>query len=229
VDPSPAERRSTCTRAPRFAAHIVVTALALGAAGCAATGSIRGTLAILPPPERADSTMIARGASATDLASVTNAVVFVVRDRESKPRPGRWWNRERMRQTPTGFEPRVIAIAAGTTVQFENRDSIYHNIMSVTPAKRYDSGLYAPGQRCRILFDRPGVVSVFCELHPGEAGFVVVRSDRLFARPDAFGEFRLPRLAAGTYTVKAWHPTCGETSQRVRVPRKGRTIVRLAL
>ena len=224
-DPGPAERCSTSPGAPRFAAQLVATALALGAAGCAITGSICGTLAISPPTMGADSAMVARGAS--DLASVTNAVVFVVRDRESKPQPARWWKRGRMRQTTAGFEPCVIAVPAGTTVRFENRDSIYHNVFSVAGAKRFDTGFYAPGQRRRVLFDRPGVVNIFCELHAEAAGFVVVRPDRLFARPDAHGEFRLPRLAEGTYTVKAWHPIYGETSQRVKVPHKARTIVRL--
>jgi hypothetical protein len=80
-----------------------------------------------------------------------------------------------------------------------------------------------------VLFDRPGVVNFFCELHPQAVGFVLVRPDRLFARPNALGEFRLPRLAEGTYTIKAWHPIYGETSQRVSVPRRARTIVRLTL
>jgi plastocyanin len=229
MDPSPAEANSTGPRAQRFAARLVAIALALGAAGCATTGSIRGTLAIAPPTGRPDSAMVAHGAAGTDLASVTNAVVFVVRDPEAKPAPGRWWKRARMGETPSGFEPSVIAIPAGTTVKFENRDSIYHGAFSVATAKRFNTGLYAPGQKRPVRFDRPGLVNLYCELHPEALGFIVVRPDRLFARPNASGEFRLPRLAEGTYTVKAWHPIYGETSQRVLVPRKGHTIVRLAL
>jgi hypothetical protein len=78
-----------------------------------------------------------------------------------------------------------------------------------------------------VLFDRPGVVSILCEIHSEAPGFVVVCQDHLFARPDARGEFRLPRLAAGTYTVKAWHPLYGEASQHVTVRRGAVAMVRL--
>ena len=229
MDPGPAGRSSARPRATLFAARLVVPLLALGAAGCAATGSIRGTLAIAPSTARADSVIVAHDISGADLASVTNAVVFVVRDSEKKRGPGRWWERARVRETPSGFEPCVIAIPAGATVTFENRDSIYHDAFSVATAKRFNTGLRAPRQQRRVVFDRPGVVNFFCELHPQAVGFIVVRPDRLFARPNASGEFRLPRLAEGTYTIKAWHPIYGETSQRVSVPRKARTIVRLTL
>lgn len=218
--------RKTGFPAAGFAA---ATVLALGALGCATTGSIRGTLALPPPTEQAHRASVVRGASGADFAGVTNAVVYVVRDGDSKPRPDRWWNRHRMRQTPAGFEPRVIAVPVGAAVQFENRDSVYHNVFSVNAVKRFDTGLYASGHKRRVQFDRAGVVNVFCELHPHAAGFVVVCPDRLIARPNARGEFRLSRLAEGTYKVKVWHPTCGETSRRVKVTRRTRTIVRLAL
>lgn len=227
--PRPAERHSASRVALCCALRLAATVLVLGAVGCATTGSIRGTLATPPPAAGAAGALVARGAPGVDLASVTNAVVFVVRNRESGPRSARWWKRGRMLQSPAGFEPQVIAVPAGTTVRFENRDSIYHSAFSVATAKRFDTGLYAPGQGRRVLFDCPGVVNVFCELHLEAAGFVVVRPDRLFARPNALGEFRLPRLAEGMYTVKVWHPIYGETSQRVNVSRGARTIVHLAL
>jgi len=173
--------------------------------------------------------MAAHDTLGASLASVTNAVVFVVRDPESKSARGRWRERVHVCETSSGFEPRVIAIPVGATVTFENCDSIYHNAFSTAPAKRFNTGLCAPRQQRQVMFDEPGLVNFFCELHREGVGFVLVRPDRLFARPNALGQFRLPRLPAGTYTFKAWHPIYGETSQRVSVARKARTIVRLAL
>ena len=228
MGPSSGERRSTRLRVRRAATHFVASLLVLASAGCATTGSIRGTLAIPPSATPADSEQVARGAPGASLASVTNAVVYIERSCKSKPRRDHWWNRGHMRQTHNGFEPLVIAVPVGTTVQFDNRDSVYHNVFSVNAPKRFDTGLYAGGQKRRVRFDRPGALSVFCELHPQATGFIVVCPGRLFARPNARGEFRLPRLAEGTYTVKAWHPIYGDTSRQVKVARKTRTTLRLA-
>ena len=134
----------------------------------------------------------------------------------------------RVHQTPSGFDPYVIAIPTGTTVEFENRDRVYHNAFSVAKAKRFDTGLYAPRQKRPVLFTSPGVVNVYCELHPLSAGYVVVLPNRFYARPNSRGGFRLAPLAEGTYTVKAWHPVYGETSTRVKVPNKGSATVSLA-
>ena len=229
MDPSLAQGSSTHPRARRFSARLVVAALAFGAAGCAATGSIRGILSIAPPAGRADSAIVARDTTGAHFASITNAVVYLERDAEAKPGLGRRQECALVRETRSGFEPRVIAIRAGTTVTFENRDTIYHDAFSVATAKRFNTGLCAPRQQRQVVFDRAGIVDVFCEIHPHAVGFVLVRPDRLFARPNASGEFHLPRLAGGTYTIKVWHPIYGETSQRVSVPRKARTIVRLTL
>lgn len=228
MGPNPAERRSTTPGTLRFASRLVAIVLILGAGGCATTGSIQGTLTVPRSNVSGAKAKAARSAPTINHATIRDAVAFVVDDRGTKPPPTGPSRRQRMRQTSAGFEPSVIAVPAGTTVEFENRDRIYHNAFSVAKAKRFDTGLYAPGQRRPVLFARPGVVNVYCELHPRSAGFVVVLPNRLYARPNAQGEFRLPPLAEGTYTVKAWHPIYGETSKRVKVPRKGNAIVRLA-
>jgi plastocyanin len=114
------------------------------------------------------------------------------------------------------FAPRVLAVTAGTVVEFKNGDRVFHNAFSLSPAKRFDLGKLGPGQAREVTFDRPGLVSLFCELHPASAGFVVVVPGA-FARADSAGSFTLPPLPPGAYVVKAWHPRWGERRARVHL------------
>lgn len=115
------------------------------------------------------------------------------------------------------FVPGVLAITAGTTVEFRNRDRTYHNTFSVSPARRFDVGKYGPGKTRSVRFDQPGVVNLFCDLHPESAGFIIVLSNAAYTHADPSGAFTLPPLPAGSYVVHAWNPRLGETSRRVRL------------
>jgi hypothetical protein len=121
----------------------------------------------------------------------------------------------------------VIVVAVGQAVEFENRDSIYHNVFSVSPTKRFDVGKIPPGGNRRVTFDRPGVLGLYCDLHPEEAGFVMVLPSPAWARPDRAGNFVLPPLPAGEYTVTTWHPTLGERRRKVALPGQGGATVEL--
>jgi plastocyanin len=151
----------------------------------------------------------------------------------AKPKPGTTPTRapeepERMCQTASGFRPRIVAIPAGSMVEFDNCDSIYHSVFSLAKAKHFDTGLFAPGKAKPVRFDQPGVVDVYCQLHSHVVGTVVIVPNRHFARPNAKGEFRLPPLKEGTYVVKVWHPRFGETTQTLQVARDGSGAVSLA-
>ena len=78
-----------------------------------------------------------------------------------------------------------------------------------------------------MRFDKPGLVQVFCDIHPSMACFILVLPNRAFARPDDSGAYALPRLPAGTYTLKLWHPDFGEVSRTVKVPATGEVTVDL--
>lgn len=178
----------------------------------ARAGAIRGELAAASPTT---------GAKATP-ASFEDAVVWV----DSLPQgtlrhfAGRYRD-VRIVQRARQFSPRVTVIAAGTAVRFINRDEVYHNVFSVSPAKRFDVGKIKPRAGERIVFDRPGLVNLFCDIHPEMAAYVVVLPHRAFTRPDAKGRFALPALPAGRYRVRAWHPLLGEATRMVDVPRYG--------
>ena len=135
--------------------------------------------------------------------------------RPAEPRPAR------IVQQNQRFIPRVLAIAAGTQVEFENRDRVYHNAFSVSSAKHFDLGKYPPGQIDTVLFERPGVVNLHCDIHPEMLGFVVVTPNHAIVRPDSLGAFTLPKLPPGNYTLHAWNPKRPEFKQAFEVPKRG--------
>lgn len=129
--------------------------------------------------------------------------------------------RPQLVQRNQAFEPHVLAIAAGTEVDFPNRDPIYHNVFSLSPISRFDLGKYPKGQSRTVTFRRAGIARVFCDIHSNMEAYVVVVPNRAFARPDASGAFRLPELPAGNYVLVLWHPDFGEHRTTVTVPADG--------
>jgi plastocyanin len=103
------------------------------------------------------------------------------------------------------FVPYVLAITAGTTVDFRNSDDTYHNVFSFSKPKRFDLGRYAKGQSKAVRFDRPGVVRVFCDIHSHMSSFILVFAHRFFATTDPEGRYRIGGIPPGTYTVVAWN------------------------
>jgi len=114
-------------------------------------------------------------------------------------------------------------VRVGTKVEFPNQDRMYHNVFSVSPVKRFDLGKYSRGHSKAVTFDRPGVVNVFCDIHSDMAAFVYVLPHHVFAQPAANGEFSLPDLPPGTYSLKVWHPDFGERIREIKVP-EGRDL-----
>jgi plastocyanin len=197
--------------------------------GCATTGAIRGTLRLPSPPALASIADSARSGVPSPAAErATDAVIYLeeVPPRVAKrPEPG--IAAANIAQIDHSFVPRVLPVAVGTTVRFENRDRVYHNVFSVSPAKRFDIGKYAPSQMRQVTFDTPGVVELFCDIDPSMAGFVFVVPHQIFTRPDASGAFALPKLPRGNYILKAWHPSLGRLSRKVEMPKKGDLVVTL--
>ena len=120
-------------------------------------------------------------------------------------------------------------VGPGTTVRFENRGRTWHNVFSISPTKPFDVGKYAPRQSREVVFDRPGVVPLLCELDPDESGFVFVAPNHAFARPDRAGAFVLAGIPGGEYRLVVWHPGFGRLERDVTVPRRGGVTVALRL
>ena len=103
------------------------------------------------------------------------------------------------------FVPHVTVVQTGTPVVFPNRDPIQHHVYSFSPAKPFEIRLYT-GTSPEIVLDRPGIVTLGCNIHDWMIGYVVVVPTPHFARTDASGGARLRELPAGSYEVHAFHP-----------------------
>jgi plastocyanin len=104
------------------------------------------------------------------------------------------------------FVPALLPIEVGTRVQFPNLDNTYHNIFSYSPTKRFDLGRYRPEERPipSVLFDKPGLVTLRCDIHEHMRGLILVLNTPYFVMTNTAGHFRLDKLPAGHYTLKAW-------------------------
>jgi plastocyanin len=104
------------------------------------------------------------------------------------------------------FVPALLPVTAGTKVEFPNLDDTYHNIFSYSPAKRFDLGRYRPDERPipTQVFDKPGLVTLRCDIHEHMRGLILVLNTPYFVMTDTDGRFRLSGLPAGHYTLKAW-------------------------
>jgi plastocyanin len=122
-----------------------------------------------------------------------------------------------MEQQNRRFAPDLVVIGAGSAVSFPNFDPIFHNVFSLSKPKTFDLGNYPRGQTRMVTFPKPGIVSVYCHLHPNMAGTVVVTPNQWAARVDASGQFVLADVPPGKYSVVAWHKTGGTFRKTIQV------------
>lgn len=127
----------------------------------------------------------------------------------------------RLDQRNKTFVPHVLAIVAGTTVEFPNSDHTYHNVFSLSKTKSFDLGRYAAGHSKTVRFDRPGIVRVFCDIHSHMSAFILVFAHRYFAVTDEDGRYRIEGIPPGSYTVMTWNESAPLDAQRIQVPDAG--------
>ena len=130
-----------------------------------------------------------------------------------RPAPGK----PQLRQINQAFEPHVLGVPVGTTVDFPNGDLVYHNVFSYSKTRKFDLGYYGKGKSKQVTFDRPGVVQVFCDIHSTMSAYVLVVDSPFVTQPDEAGRYTLPDLPAGNYTLRVWHPDLGDRSTTVTV------------
>ena len=104
------------------------------------------------------------------------------------------------------FVPHVLPVAVGTSVHFPNNDNIRHHVYSFSPAKSFELPLYSGTPAAPVLFDKPGVVVVGCNIHDWMVGYIYVSESSYFAKTGADGAAVLGGLPAGEYSVRVWHP-----------------------
>jgi plastocyanin len=208
-----------------------ILTIALAAMGVLSAGEIDGRVRItkalsrkrISLPQVYERTVAIPAATALDDGSLDaeldRVVVYLEGDDQSEPR------RAVMNQIRRRFEPEVIAVPAGSTVEFPNNDPIFHNVFSFSKAKQFDLGNYSNGKSRAVTFEHPGIVLLHCHLHPNMSGAVLVTPNGHYARPGKSGEFSLNGVPAGSYTLVAWHKSSGAFRRRVKVSAGGKTSV----
>ena len=122
------------------------------------------------------------------------------------------------------FVPRVLPVLVGTTVDFPNNDPVYHNVFSVSPAKKFDLGLYPQGETRSATFDGAGVVEIGCNVHHEMEAYVVVKDHPFFTVPNRRGIGMLDDVPLGSYTLSVWHPKLGTLSRPFTLERDGEVL-----
>jgi len=119
------------------------------------------------------------------------------------------------------FNPHVIVVQQGTTVDFLNSDNVQHNVFwpSVGGDKKagHNLGTWPKGEKRSYKFDHPGAVSLLCNVHPEMAGYLVVSPTPYFAETDASGAYSIKDVPDGSYNVVAWHEGAKQQSKPVTV------------
>lgn len=186
-------------------------AVLLLAAAAADAGTVRGRLEVSEKGGR-------------KAADVADAVVWV-EGPAVRPRPAS----ATVVMKDKAFVPRVVVVPVGGSVAFPNQDPIFHNVFSVSGENRFDLDLYKKPRSGAWTFRQPGLVRVFCNIHPQMSAYVLVRDNPFWARPAADGSFEIAGVPAGDWVLKAWHERSGESARPVSVPEDGALDVALGL
>lgn len=117
-----------------------------------------------------------------------------------------------MRQKNKMFSPHILAVAAGTYVDFPNDDPIFHNAFSSYNGQLFDLGLYAPGSSKSVRFSREGIVRVFCNIHSSMSAVIVVLPTPYFATTGRDGAFQISGVPPGEYQLTVFHERATEAT-----------------
>ena len=130
-------------------------------------------------------------------------VVWLIPVDDPVARPAR--KHATMLQKDKRFSPHVLAIETGTIVDFPNQDPIFHNAFSNFNGQIFDVALYPPGSSKSVRFERPGIVRVFCNIHPSMSAVIVVVDSNYFSTTDRDGRFTISNVEFGKYHMHVFH------------------------
>jgi plastocyanin len=117
-----------------------------------------------------------------------------------------------IRQKGKMFLPHILAVTAGTVVDFPNDDPIFHNAFSNYNGQIFDLSLYPPGSTRSVRFTRPGVVRIFCNIHAAMSAVIVVLQTPWFAISKRDGTFAISGVPPGEYELHVFHERATDAS-----------------
>jgi plastocyanin len=148
-----------------------------------------------------------------------------------------------MDQRNLTFIPHLLVVPVGATVQFPNNDQVAHNVFSLSRTKAFNFGSYGPGESKTVLFDKPGVVELRCDIHAEMSAYIIVMENPYWGLTDESGHFKIPDqeylaqhgikgikdLPQGSYVVKTWNEKLKTQEVTVEVPKDGEVSLHLDL
>jgi len=197
--------------------------------------------ALIMLPQKALSDEIKGSIKAQGLRSPENIVVYLTK---APPTDLDFSNvKFVMDQRNLEFRPHVLPVLVGATVQFPNHDEVDHNIFSMSRTKKFNLGSYKPGDSKAVLFDKPGIVELRCDVHAEMAAYILVMKNPYFSVTDKKGNFQIPDanylqqagledpadLAPGKYFIKTWHEKLKTQKKAITVSADGDVTVQLKL
>ncbi len=206
----------------------VLGAVCLGAASVAHAAAIVGTVIYTGDvdehrkvPVTIDQYICGKEKEPEDLVvGPRRGVRSVVLWLENPPPGAKWENpptKVEMDQKGCIFVPHVVIVPTGGTVDFLNSDRLLHNLHSAPKANPAFNRTQPKGRTIPVVFTKPDIVRIGCDLHSWMRGWVVVAGHPFYAVTDETGAFTLPDVPAGKYTLQIWHETLGTTSREVVV------------
>lgn len=197
--------------------------------------------ALIILPQKALSGEIKGSIKAQGLRSPENVVVYLTK----APQLDVYFSNANfvMDQRNLEFRPHVLPVLVGSTVRFPNNDEVDHNIFSMSRTKKFNLGSYKPGDSKAVLFDKPGIVELRCDVHAEMAAYILVMKSPYFAVTDKKGNFQIPDatylqqagledladLAPGKYFIKTWHEKLKTQKKTITISDDGDVTVQLNL
>jgi len=121
------------------------------------------------------------------------------------PPPATNADRPRLVQRNKSFEPHVLVVQVGTSVEFPNRDPFFHNVFSLFEGKRFDLGLYEAGTTRNVVFDKPGISYIFCNIHSEMSAVVISVGSPYYGISDRNGRVAIAHVPPGRYVLRIWY------------------------
>jgi plastocyanin len=169
----------------------------------------------------ANATELAVTVTGSDGKPLENSVVYAVPANPGTGLPAP--KKAEIDQVNKTFIPAVTVIQTGAAVSFPNSDNIRHQVYSFSPARVFNTKLYSGRPSEPVVFDKPGVVVLGCNIHDKMVAWVVVVDTPWFSRSDADGRAAVKNLPAGDYVLNVWHSALREPVTRKLQLAEGRT------
>jgi plastocyanin len=191
-----AKLRMRTTRARFVSLRLGFVLAALGAAAPCAAGVLEVTVVGADGRGLANVAVYATAVDGVTQSGATGAAV-----ESSAPAPAAI-----MDQRDYQFAPHLLVVQTGTSVTFPNSDAVSHHVYSFSKAKTFELPLYKGDMYPPVVFDRPGIVVVGCNIHDGMLGYIRVVDTPHFAVTDERGVAVIAGVPSGAYVVEAWTP-----------------------